>query len=1066
MLKKIFKPAWESTSAETRLASLTKLNQSNPEDLEVLTKLIINDADKNVREGALSKINDISELAKLTAKAESTEGKEKIAAACIERLNSCLKDTATPIENIISAYKSADNQLKARLCANCHSDEFRQEQVAALAGNDSALLKVLELCNFSATRFQISELLSDVNTLEQAKRLISGKDKRAERIIKDKLDTIKRAQYAAQEENAQRESILADIDQLALRASEFVNSFNSSKDRTLWRQDHLSQAKTLIHRWQVLLDGETATTANSSEINRFTSACTMIDKANDQLKAVETAETEFPTIINKLAALTKRIDTIETLGAEQEKQELAELEKRWKKHQAIVEAESTVQVSFQTQLTTAQTLINASETISKQLAEQDMLTYLDITTQSGNTAESDETQVKAIIDGLKSAAKLAPKGSQLGEKLTEITTHYSGFADTQRNEFQTSIDHLHKQVNNVTGSVRVKDLPASFGKLKRFNSLIASFLSTFINDAEVKAEPTTEAALSSITDATASTEEAVTPTTDATSSTKKVKLSATEAAASDTSKKSSNHKVVANEKATDAKLEYSNDQIAAMFALALKNTGLIAYQKEALTTLQTRAEETQLQVKELDDWKSFATEPQCLELCDAMEKLANIRDTNEPPLQAKQLSELLNQWKKLGACTACDTHWPRFKSAMDIANEPCAAYFVEQKAEKQKNLTTLKELSANMLALTQEISNDENVDCNAYIKKVHYLDNEWKKFQHVDRAKGQQVWKQFKDNRDAAYNALEPYFADNLSRKETLCKRAEKILNEITEKGATDTSLDTLKQLQTSWKQIGAAKQRKDAKAWREFKGHCDAIYGKIQDGRNQLRAEDDKFVDERYKIIKAISALSKSSKIAGELERDYSQLQEQYQALTPLAESVPEKKQKAIDKSYRFACNDVEKAKTQLKAKQQNNELDLFVEKAKLANKIRAEKSTDKQSTMQEQWQALELSNQSLKNHAKKFLDDALKGSAIDTSALEQEKRLLCIQAELASNSMTPKEDQALRTQYQLQQMQKKGLGKTKLENSQMAYKVAWYNLPTLESKLEKSLTERLESVMDKLKG
>ncbi|MGH1540733.1 MAG: DUF349 domain-containing protein [Arenicella sp.] len=1014
VLNKLFKPSWTHKSAEVRLQAIEALNAQDQQDQSILVKLASNDSDGKVRSTAVSKIRDIVSLWKLADEHSQTSEQRLFT----EQLANVLKDSDTTLTEISAVYDHAAPSLQTLIVAYCHNEDFRHQKINMVTGNTEQLLQILEHTHFAGTRLKICESIDDLSSLEKARTLIKGKDKAAERVLKEKISSLKAHQNQLLTQQQERSAILADMQYLNDRAKEFLALAVKpiSGEQSFWRQDHSQKWLSLQHRWQAVDNSIADKTLSDDELQYAEFSSTIVN-ADDKLQSIYKAKAHFPGAQKTLQAFIQKVDTLDSLGNNAPaRTELAEIESLWQDNARHLSPEPDPLLRFNANLEQASALLNFSDDLQQALATAD----LELNQQN---EQMNEEELEELTNWFEQQLKLAPAKSTIRKELLQITDQYQQQANNKREQFKKTIDGLHKQVNSLVQSLNSKDLPAALGKYRRLDTAAMRFLRT-LHDIDLNANNVAPASSSDI-------------------------------------------ETVDEQAEPDLSLPKQSvpDLLEQSFSQIEQEAKLQQYQLDQLSGLHKRIHDAHHDLNELNDWKSFATEPQCVELCTAMDKLAQNRNSVKPQQQADNISQLLSQWKALGSSNATDNHWPTFKASMDLANEPCATYFAELKQTKQANLQQLKVLADAMREVATAVDNAKEVDCGIFLKQVTDLDTQWKKFQNVDRSKGQKQWQRFKAARDQVYALLEPHFSDNLARKEILLKRAESMLQQITEKGVTDTSFDALKQLQSAWKQIGMARQRDDSKLWRAFKSQSDAIYNKIKENRDELKAADQALISERTDIIQAIISIASSANSIGELDRDVSQQQELYIELSPLPETVPERSQKQVESQYRNAINTVDARRELLTRERSASEMQHFIAKAEIVNTLTNTSEEEQKKELIEQWNALELTDPSLKTAAKKRFDIAIAGKKVDLKKLEHDKRLLCIQAELLSNSATPEHDKALRTEYQLQQMQQSGLGKQVLNlGSQVELTVAWYSLPELATEIELPLKKRFDNSVKKL--
>ncbi|NOQ90367.1 MAG: hypothetical protein GQ549_05420, partial [Gammaproteobacteria bacterium] len=88
---------------------------------------------------------------------------------------------------------------------------------------------------------------------------------------------------------------------------------------------------------------------------------------------------------------------------------------------------------------------------------------------------------------------------------------------------------------------------------------------------------------------------------------------------------------------------------------------------------------------------------------------------------------------------------------------------------------------------------------------------------------------------------------------------------------------------------------------------------------------------------------------------------------------------------------------------------------------------------------------------------------AAIDRVAIGAERRMLCIQLEIAMDAQSPAEDKSLRMQYQLEQMNKSGLGQQTDNSAELLenMELDWLCMPGAEPKQQKELDERFQRAL-----
>ena len=112
------------------------------------------------------------------------------------------------------------------------------------------------------------------------------------------------------------------------------------------------------------------------------------------------------------------------------------------------------------------------------------------------------------------------------------------------------------------------------------------------------------------------------------------------------------------------------------------------------------------------------------------------------------------------------------------------------------------------------------------------------------------------------------------------------------------------------------------------------------------------------------------------------------------------------------------------------------------------------------QQWDSIELKDAALSRRIEARRDSAQ--ADIDRAAIGAERRMFCIRLEIALGVESPDEDKALRMQYQLEQMNKSGLGVRTIYNDEQLenMEVDWLCMAGAEPEQQKELDRRFQQV------
>ncbi len=385
---------------------------------------------------------------------------------------------------------------------------------------------------------------------------------------------------------------------------------------------------------------------------------------------------------------------------------------------------------------------------------------------------------------------------------------------------------------------------------------------------------------------------------------------------------------------------------------------------------------------------------------------------------------------------------------------------------------------------------DNNPDYKAVQSSMRSISDHFAGIKDVERGAGQKQWKQFIKFKDQVTAKLDVVYDANISLKHQLIEQTEA----LAEAEAKEENLAKLKSLQTRWKQVGITKRNQDQKAWKEFKKQGDLVFNKVQELRHGQREKTDQQINAYRDIIKDIQQLARTAKNLADADQLFSALQAKYAELPELqlpethgAESngpdsyrsashrpeprrhlapgqLPEKLAEGIQRDYRKACDQFDECRSRIINNQHAQQIDALRQKANLCalqEALGESPSAEKLQEIAQQWDAIELQDAVLSRRIEKRRKSAQ--AAIDRVAVGAERRMLCIQLEIAMGAESPAEDKTLRMQYQLEQMNKSGLGQQTKNSAEQLEKLEldWLCMPGAEPELQKELDERFQRAL-----
>jgi len=177
----------------------------------------------------------------------------------------------------------------------------------------------------------------------------------------------------------------------------------------------------------------------------------------------------------------------------------------------------------------------------------------------------------------------------------------------------------------------------------------------------------------------------------------------------------------------------------------------------------------------------------------------------------------------------------QFTALHDRAQERRRAFFKDQENQREKNLATKE---AILEELRQLIDGEETTTSINVIKEIQ---QRWKAVGPVAPSQNKTLWAnynalldRFYDNRSIYFELKELDRKKNLSAKQELCVRAEKLL----EAGNFRDAIKELNELHEEFKHIGPVPKEEQEALWQRFKAASDKLYEKRKEYSEALKKE------------------------------------------------------------------------------------------------------------------------------------------------------------------------------------------------------------------------------------
>ncbi len=230
---------------------------------------------------------------------------------------------------------------------------------------------------------------------------------------------------------------------------------------------------------------------------------------------------------------------------------------------------------------------------------------------------------------------------------------------------------------------------------------------------------------------------------------------------------------------------------------------------------------------EEDQNKNLETKNALCEQCELVAGLPNesIKEWQE---NTNKINDLLKIWKNIGPVPQkvnVET-WTRFKTSLDAFFAVKKEYFDKLKEQQTHNYNLKVELCMQAEALNT--STDWKNTTNELIR----LQGEWKKIGPVPKKNSDKIWKRFRTACDEFFNSKQSYFSnihasegENLDKKLNLLAR----LKEHAFGEDKSANLETLKNFQREWTEIGHVPMKEKDKLHNEFRALINTHLDKLK---------------------------------------------------------------------------------------------------------------------------------------------------------------------------------------------------------------------------------------------
>ena len=253
------------------------------------------------------------------------------------------------------------------------------------------------------------------------------------------------------------------------------------------------------------------------------------------------------------------------------------------------------------------------------------------------------------------------------------------------------------------------------------------------------------------------------------------------------------------------------------------------------------------ELKQLLNWKAFATLPKREELCS---KIESLRDTPLPPQQQfDQVRALRADWNALGPPSNRDevSLQKRYDDAAEGAWQICADWFEEQKQHRVENANRKEALAREL----ENLIEDTDWDTPDWREVQHVLSQHLKQFKAVgetDRSRSRTVNKRFFTAYQTIRDRLIKHRQETSKAKEALIERAKEVCDQ--EELDDQERINAIKGLQAEWKAVGPTFHKAEERLWGEFRTLCNSVFETRRVQREERKETISKNIDQAKDMV------------------------------------------------------------------------------------------------------------------------------------------------------------------------------------------------------------------------
>lgn len=306
---------------------------------------------------------------------------------------------------------------------------------------------------------------------------------------------------------------------------------------------------------------------------------------------------------------------------------------------------------------------------------------------------------------------------------------------------------------------------------------------------------------------------------------------------------------------------------------------------------------------ELQDWHRFAAEPKKLEQCEQMDKLAD--STMDAPQLASAIQALHEEWRSLMISDQDEDQalWDRFKTATDLAYEPCKAHFAEQDAQRKANLAKRLELCQQLEAFIQA-QDWSKADWEGVWQIRQQAPRDWQRYHPVRFTDAREAQKRFSAALTTLDEQIEAHSKEAEHQRESLIRMVEEI--SLTGDDLRDAIVQA-QAIQKQWRNTAWLPPSRHRPLQKRFRKAVDAVFkarDQQKDAHKQVMAQRQEQISTQLEALENALAADFSDASAATLKTTLAALDDATEGRlpAPLNRQVQQLRRRAQDRLGRIS--------------------------------------------------------------------------------------------------------------------------------------------------------------------